>query len=455
MRDFESTMTTFRDALSDQAPSETETNAGWLSLLARVDDGDSATVRVVHGDGADHRPFERRRWLAVAATLLVLLGAAATLVSVTRDSDAGPVASPTEPLFLLPEDSGYVVSDGLVDADPMGLQSSDPAQRRIHAALLGKPDGDGFGSLIGVTTFLGTLPADDSDNSLLERKQVTAQSGPAVVLTLRDIYRVVVQQRGDYWIQVHPAADVSDESMIAVLDAAVVIDGRARFDIYPLNLREVMSADVNDLAAGAAVTFQVSGNGIDTEDDGGPAASVDTLTWPMAAAMSSPTIITHLEPFTVDGANGWLGSRPDDIYKDDGYKGVVWQTSSGHVVGVSGVETVEALVALATSLTPVDEQTWRTATTATDSVPPTESPSPEFCSRARNAAEGQLALDDPEQINDLTNDPSLPDDDRGRLAEALEDASRRSTGGAWSNDRLVEIVNELCNLELTPVTLVE
>lgn len=367
MNDFETTMTGFRNGLRTQAPSESETTAGLLDVLARVDESEPGGVKVTPG-GGDRRPFEQRRWLAVAAALLLVLGSAATFVAVTRDVERGSAVSPTEPLFLLPERSGYVVSAGTVDFDPLGWGASDPSPRPRHTTLLGKPDGNGFTSLVGVTTYLGSLPVHDPNDSLLEQREIGTASGPAMVLSLRDIYRYAFQQRGSYALQVVVGGAVSDDTLIALLDATKVVDGKASFTTPPDGLDIIMSSDFDVAAARPAVGFEVTGNGIEPDD--GP-VTVGTLASSIAAVLGTNLVNSNLEPFQVNDTDAWLGTR-----SIDGENFIVWQAPTGHLVIVSGKASVEELTTLASSLQPVDEQAWRTATNAVDRVPPTDGSTP-------------------------------------------------------------------------------
>ena len=58
--------------------------------------------------------------------------------------------------------------------------------------------------------------------------------------------------------------------------------------------------------------------------------------------------------------------------------------------------------------------------------------SDEFCAKVVEAVEGHVSFADPAQAGRLTDE-----------------------NGQWSNDALVEVVNDICALQLTPVTMVQ
>lgn len=96
------------------------------------------------------------------------------------------------------------------------------------------------------------------------------------------------------------------------------------------------------------------------------------------------------------------------------------------------------------------------ATTTHELSPTTTSPQAhaQFCELAARAAEGNIDLTDPALRATLAEFPGLTDGQRSRLVVALEDATIEvSSGSGWSNHLLVAIVNEVCGLSLTPVTM--
>jgi phage-related tail protein len=67
-----------------------------------------------------------------------------------------------------------------------------------------------------------------------------------------------------------------------------------------------------------------------------------------------------------------------------------------------------------------------------------------------------VAFDEPTQVAKFTQDASLTQQQRSRMRAAIDDAtSQLATGAGYSNELLVAAVNEICGLELTPVTMVE
>lgn len=76
-----------------------------------------------------------------------------------------------------------------------------------------------------------------------------------------------------------------------------------------------------------------------------------------------------------------------------------------------------------------------------------------FCDLAADAVDGQIVFNDPNQTGPLVNDPSLSDWDRRRVAGVLDDAARQAATGVIDNAQLVDLVNELCGTNFTPVTM--
>jgi hypothetical protein len=100
------------------------------------------------------------------------------------------------------------------------------------------------------------------------------------------------------------------------------------------------------------------------------------------------------------------------------------------------------------------------ATTALSEPPLTSAvnapPPPEFCKAAEQAAEGNIAFSDPAVTAELTEFEGLTEHQRQIITDAV-DATRREVervpGGSWTNNEMVDAVNELCGSDLTPVTL--
>ncbi len=83
-------------------------------------------------------------------------------------------------------------------------------------------------------------------------------------------------------------------------------------------------------------------------------------------------------------------------------------------------------------------------------------PPASFCDLATRATKGDVALRDPVESAALTQAPGLTSSQRSRMQSAIEDAAAQlATGAGYSNDLLVAVVNDICGLKLTPVTMVE
>jgi hypothetical protein len=81
--------------------------------------------------------------------------------------------------------------------------------------------------------------------------------------------------------------------------------------------------------------------------------------------------------------------------------------------------------------------------------------SEEFCSLGRDAVRWYIDFDDDQAVAALIEHPSLDDEDRAAVSAAVEDARAQLAGGSgWSNDRMTEVVNDICDLNLTAVTMV-
>jgi hypothetical protein len=360
MNDLDTALAAIGETLRTRGAAIANTDHGWQDLLQRVGT-ETDSPMAVRGDttSLDRSPFAQRRWLTAAAAILLIVGILAAFVVVTGDHASEPVSTPTGPLFLLPtQGSGYEVADGALTPNPFG----DATGRSLPAAtvLLGVRDGSAYTRLVSITVRQGAGP-DSEVMSMFERRDVQTSTGPAIVLTQRDdIFRMVVQERDDHWIEVTPGADVSDETAITALEATTIVDGQPRLADPPGELVEIARAEFEHLNTTPLVSFQVSGNGI-TPDDKDGSATVDAVDWPSDLVFLGPSVATRIEPITIAGTTGWLKSGPGE-----GGLAVVWRALSGHLIGVSGHEPLDTLVDLAESLQPVDESAWRIATGAAD-----------------------------------------------------------------------------------------
>jgi hypothetical protein len=77
-----------------------------------------------------------------------------------------------------------------------------------------------------------------------------------------------------------------------------------------------------------------------------------------------------------------------------------------------------------------------------------------YCAIAVDAANGRINFNDSEQFGALVSDPALPERYRADMTAAAERARGLwANSDAWSNDDMVDIVNSMCAVELTPVTM--
>lgn len=81
--------------------------------------------------------------------------------------------------------------------------------------------------------------------------------------------------------------------------------------------------------------------------------------------------------------------------------------------------------------------------------------SADFCSLATDATNGAFDFTNEASVRALTQDPSLTDHQRALLTNAVADAVRQVSSGSYANDMLVIAVNEICGLQLTPVTMTQ
>ena len=71
------------------------------------------------------------------------------------------------------------------------------------------------------------------------------------------------------------------------------------------------------------------------------------------------------------------------------------------------------------------------------------------------AVAGEFDFTSDERIALLDGDPSLSPRQRALVSEATADAQRQVLEGSYSNDLLVEAVNEICGTSFTPVTMTQ
>jgi hypothetical protein len=77
-----------------------------------------------------------------------------------------------------------------------------------------------------------------------------------------------------------------------------------------------------------------------------------------------------------------------------------------------------------------------------------------YCAVAVEAANGRINFADSAKFESLVTDQALPERFRADMTAAAERARELwANSSAWSNDDMVEIVNSMCDLHLTPVTM--
>ena len=81
--------------------------------------------------------------------------------------------------------------------------------------------------------------------------------------------------------------------------------------------------------------------------------------------------------------------------------------------------------------------------------------SKDYCELAVSATRGHVDFSDASQFSSLVQHPGLPERYRAAMTAAAENARvRTAAGNGWSNDDMVGVVNTMCDLNLTPLTMV-
>lgn len=77
-----------------------------------------------------------------------------------------------------------------------------------------------------------------------------------------------------------------------------------------------------------------------------------------------------------------------------------------------------------------------------------------FCDLAVRATEGSVSMDIAAEDNELVRFPGLSDRHRTMVRRVVADAAHQFRfGSSFDTTTLVEAVNEICGLSLTPVTM--
>jgi hypothetical protein len=129
-------------------------------------------------------------------------------------------------------------------------------------------------------------------------------------------------------------------------------------------------------------------------------------------------------------------------------------------IGATVVGLVVSCAGEDSSPSGTDELSSLSSATTALSEPPLgpalNAPPPEFCDAAEQAAEGNIAFNDPAATAELTEFEGLTESQRQIITDAIEATRReveRVPNGSWTNNEMVDAVNEVCGSDLTPVTL--
>lgn len=281
------------------------------------------------------------RRLMLAATVVVLVGTAVVALWSHRSTSTAPSGLPADPngaLFVLPPTAdGMALSDGVLwevapDSVPTNV---------VNAMIVGRPDGDCFVDIIGITD-TADRPGPPSTDSWTE---IDTAAGTALVSA--GATPMAIQQRGDRWIRVTSAAD--ERTIGELLQAITLTAEGIAFEPVDGFLEVGASTGASVPAPNNMYTAALT--------DGTVPFTVSTATAasPLFAALFATE---RVEPVTINGRDGWLV-----FTKSDGGSShaVAWQATPNRIVGVSGNATDQQLVDLAQRLQMVDEETWTKA----------------------------------------------------------------------------------------------
>jgi hypothetical protein len=272
----------------------------------------------------------------LAAAAVVLIGTAVVALWLHRSTSTEPAELPADPngaLFVLPPTAdGMALSDGVIWAVAPGSKSSNV----VNAMIVGRPDGDGFVDIIGITD-TADRPGGASANSLTE---MDTAAGKALVSPGANL---AIQQRGDRWIRL---TNAGDEPTVGELLQAITLtaDGIA---FEPVDGFVEVGVSTGELAPTPNTMYTAAR----TDSTATFTVSTATASSPLFAALLAAE---RVELVTINGHNGWLVST-----RSDG--GSSHSLTPKRIVGVSGNATDEQLVDLARRLQIVDEATWTTA----------------------------------------------------------------------------------------------
>ena len=303
--------------------------------VAGEPDEDTETRDLTAVEIAPRPSLPTGRRLLLSAAVLVLVSIATVALWSRRSTPTALPADPPGALFVLPP-SG----DGLVLSDA-SIFAGSPAQTGVvHAMVVGRPDGDGFADIVGITDPFDRPGRPSADAwAEIETPAGTVSvstSGPAMA----------IQQRGDRWVALTNAVD--EQTITELLEAVALTAAGISFEPVDGFVQVGTFRDVRPLEQSTQYTAALP--------DGGASFIVSTAT------ASSPLIVAllaeRIEPITINGHDGWLVSMKSD---GGSLHEVVWQATANRVAGVSGDATDAQLVDLAQRLQLVDEDAWTKA----------------------------------------------------------------------------------------------
>ena len=302
-------------------------------------DAETRDVTEVEVEVTSRSTVSNGRRLMLSAAVVVLVSIAAVALWSQRSRPTGPSGLPSDPpgsLFVLPP-SG----DGLVLSDASIFAGTPVAQTGVvHAMVVGRPDGDGFAGIVGITDQFDR-PGPPSADSWTD---IDTPAGTVLVST--GGLPMAIQQRGSRWISL---TNTADEHTIAELFQAITLDsGGIGFE--PVDGFVQVGTFTGAPTPGQSTAYTAA------LPDGSATFTVSTATAssPLAAAL----LAEHLDPITINGHDGWLVSTKSD---GGAMHSVVWQATPNRIAGVSGDATDDQLVDLAKRLQLVDEDAWTKA----------------------------------------------------------------------------------------------